>query len=136
MFKSVIIQKVEIADASALPSMMILPKGECQIENLQMFTEFNIKGLVSATVKDELSNNQLVYTTTVEFNTCIKTTEGMRRKAFLLTAADGTRYLVGTGSRPYPVITESNPFPHRPTESMLKKVTVKWTAPHPMLRII
>ena len=136
MFKSVIIQKVEIADASALPSMMILPKGECHIVNTSMFTEFNTKGLVDVTVKDELSNNQLVYTTTVEFNTCIKTTEGMRRKAFLLTAADGTRYVVGTGSRPYPVITESNPFPDRPTESMLKKVTVKWTAPHPMLRII
>ena len=60
----------------------------------------------------------------------------VRQAAFRLTSVDGKRYMIGTDSRPYPIIRERNPFPEKPVDSSLKTVTITWKSLMPMLLIV
>ncbi|MGX8697961.1 MAG: hypothetical protein ACSW8D_16395, partial [Prevotella sp.] len=91
---------------------------------------------VGVTIEDSYENNQKVYTTTATFNTCDKQPMTVRQAAFRLTSVDGKRYMIGTDSRPYPIIRERNPFPEKPVDSSLKTVTITWKSLMPMLLIV
>lgn len=136
MSKLVHVRKIEIADACSLGSIQVFNETTCRFKSDPVFSEISIKELVGVTVEDSYENNQKVYTTTATFNTCDKTPMTVRQAAFRLTSMDGKRYMIGTDSRPYPIIKERNPFPEKPADSTLKTVTITWKALLPMLLIV
>ena len=130
------VRKIEIADACSLGSIQVLNETSCRFKTQPVFSEIGIKELVGVTIEDSYENNQRVYTTTVTFNTCDKKPMTARQAAFRLTSLDGKRYMIGTDSRPYPIIKERNPFPEKPGDSTLKTVTIVWKSLLPMLLIV
>ncbi len=122
-------------EAISLSGMKIVSPVSCRFENVPQFTEINTKSIADVRIEDVVENNIRKFTTTLQFSTCDKTPSTSRRLAYRLTTVDNSTYIIGTSSRPYPVSTESNPFPDKPTESILKKVTVKWTSVYPMLKV-
>ena len=136
MSKLVHVRKIEFADACSLGSIQMLNGTSCRFKNQPAFSGIDIMELVGVTIEDSYENNQKVYTTTATFNTCDKKHMTLRQAVFRLTSVDGQRYLIGTDSRPYPIIKERNPFPEKPADSAMKTVTITWKAPYPLLLII
>ena len=125
-----------MADTSSLESLQVVGETSCRFRSLAVFSELHIHELVGVTIEDSYENNQKVFTTTATFKTCDKIPLTVRQVAFRLTSIDGQQYMIGTGSRPYPIIKERNPFPEKPADGSLKTVTITWKALMPMLLII
>ncbi len=136
MFKSVIIKKVESIPVGNLSGMKIVSSDECRFDDEPQFTEINIRLLADVRVSDSLDGNVRKFTTVLTFSVCDHSPSFSRRLAYRLTAADGTQFMIGTNKRPYAITTENIPFPDSPTESLLKKITVKWTSAYPMLKVV
>ena len=136
MSKLVHIRKIEMADASSLESLRVVGEVSCRFKSLAVFSEIHIHELVGVTIEDSYENNQKVFTTTATFKTCDKMPLTVRQVEFRLTSIDGKQYMIGTGSRPYPILKEGNPFPGKPDENTLKTVTITWKALTPMLLVV
>lgn len=136
MSKLVHVKKIEIADACSLGSIQVLSETTCRFKSQPVFSEINIKELVGVAIEDSYENNQKVYTTTATFNTCDKKPITVRQASFRLTSVDGKQYMIGTDSRPYPIIKERNPYPEKPADTTLKTVTITWKSLLPMLLIV
>jgi hypothetical protein len=136
MSKLVHVNKIEMLRCEDLIPMIVLSDTTCRFSREPFFTFMDIHELVGVTVEDSYENNQKVFTTTATFATCCKKPLTDRRMAFRLTSVDGKRYMIGTNSRPYPIIRQNNTFPDKPADSMLKSVTITWKAMTPMLLIV
>ncbi len=136
MSKLVHVSKIEKIYTDQLSSMKIVERTKCLFQSQPIFEEISVNELVDAVCEDSLENNEKVFTTTISFQTCDKTTSLLRRMAFRLTCLDGKKFMVGTNHRPFPIIKENNPYPGKPTESALKKITITWKSPYPMLEIV
>lgn len=135
MSKLVHVNKIEFTSAALLVPMRMASATSCRFSSAVAFTEINIEDLVDVIIEDEYENNQRVYTTTASFRTCSKSVVLGRKLAFRLTSVDGKRFMIGSRTRPYPIIRVKDPFPGRPTDDTLKTVTVTWKALTPMLLI-
>ena len=127
------IVKVEFASGTSLSNLKVTSPSSCRILSAVNFSEILIEGLAEVNVEDAYENNQTVYSTTLSFQSHDRKLFGLRQAAFRLSSADGHRYMLGTHTRPYPIIKETVPFPDKPGDSTLKKVTVTWKSPLPML---
>ena len=127
--------KIEIVDSYELTGMVLLEPGKCWIKNHPSFEKICVRGLVGAKTEDEYENHQKVYTTTATFLTPDITVRRWHHKCFRLTSADGSQYIIGTSFRPFPIIKEEQTFPEKESDSTLKKVTIKWTSPYPILQL-
>lgn len=131
------IVKIEQIQVSELSGLVFVKNASCKLPVGVNFCEIeDIRGLIGTKIEDDEQDGQKVYTTTVTFQTKEKTPGDRVRLAFRLTSIDGTQFLVGTDSRPYPVIKENNAFPEKPGDSDMKTVTITWKATLPMLTIL
>ena len=124
-----------MASAESITAIRVITGTTCRFTNDVLFTEISIHGVVGVIVEDSYENNQKVFTTTATFQTCDKLPQTERRMAFRMTGIDEKRYMIGTDSRPFPIIKERNPYPERPADSSLKTVTITWRSLLPMLLI-
>ena len=135
MFKCVHINKIEMSPVDTLSAMEVVSESSCRFSSAVTFSGIDISELVGVTVEDDYNNNQKVFTTKATFKTCSKLQPAGRRMAFRVTSVDGKRFMIGSHARPYPIISEKNPYPERPTDAVLKTVTITWKSMLPMLLI-
>ena len=122
MSKLVHVNRIEMIRIEELTPLKVIDSTSCRFERSVDYSQLEIKELVGVVVEDSYDNNQKTYTTTAT--------------AFRLTSVDGRQYMIGTSSRPYPIIKEKNNFPEKPNDSTMKTVTITWKAPLPMLLVI
>lgn len=125
-----------MALSESLSYLKIVSDISCRFTHNVSFEEICINEVVGVTIEDSYENNQKVYTTTAIFQTCDKLPITKRHLSFRLTGIDGKRYMIGTNSRPFPIIKENNPYPEKVTDSSLKTVTITWKSMLPMLLIV
>ena len=118
-----------------LNSLQMISPSSCRMKSSLLFTDLEIQDLVGVTVEDSYENAQRKYTTTVTFKTPCRKFLALRCMAFRLTDANGNQYLIGTNSRPYPIIKELQTFPDKVPDSSLKQFSITWKSMHPMLLI-
>lgn len=128
--------KIEQCDCSLLHDVGIFSEKRCFFLQNVNFTEINAFGNIQVSDESSYENNELVWTTTITYKVKSKDPQGWRRKAFRMTAIDGTQYFVGTDERPFAVIKESNPWPDKATGSTLMTVTVTWKSSHGLMQIL
>ena len=136
MSKLVHVNKIEMIRIEELTPLKVIDSTSCRFSRSVDFTQLEIKELVGVVVEDSYDNNQKTYTTTATFETKCKEPITSRHLAFRLTSVDGRQYMIGTSSRPYPIIKEKNNFPEKPNDSTMKTVTITWKSPLPMLLVI
>lgn len=117
-----------------LNSLRLISKYECRMKQSLLFTDLDIQDLVGVTVEDSYENAQRKYTTTVTFKTPCRKLLALSRMAFRLTDVNGNQYMVGTNSRPFPIIKEVQNYPEKVPDSSLKQFTITWKSMCPMLR--
>lgn len=129
------ILKIECVSSASLDGMLVIDKNKCRIPTVT-FSKIDILDMVGVKVTDAYEDNQRIYTTTATFKTCDKRPSDLRGMAFCLTSKTGAQFMIGTGSRPYPVVKEDNPYPEKAVDPMTKTVTITWKSPYPPLLII
>lgn len=100
------------------------------------FKEINTLGLIEVTEESNFEENERIWTVTIKYTSTCKTPESPRRKAYKLTDTSGQQYLVGSPSRPYPVVKESNPYPSKANGQILRDVTITYKSKVGMRRIV
>lgn len=87
---------------------------------------------VSEAVEDgsRLTSVRLTAHTTEDFHV------DNRRLCWRVTTVDGRRYLIGLDEQPWPVATVADAYPDRATDRSGKTLTVTWTTPLGLLRIV
>jgi hypothetical protein len=86
----------------------------------------NIKIPASLSITDKDDDKNQLYTATLKFKTCEKLSR-MARYAYRATLTDGTKKIIGTDQRPFPVVTITQNMPENVTDNQLDEVTVTWT---------
>lgn len=117
-----------------LNSLRLISKYACRMKQSLLFTDLDIQDLVGVTVEDSYENAQRKYTTTVTFKTPCRKLLALSRMVFRLTDVNGDQYMVGTNSRPFPIIKEVQNYPEKVPDSSLKQFTITWKSMCPMLR--
>lgn len=136
MSKLVHVNKIEMIRIEELTPLKVIDSTSCRFERSVDFSQLEIKELVGVVVEDSYDNNQKIYTTTATFETKCKEPITSRHLAFRLTSVEDRQYMIGTSSRPYPIIKEKNNFPEKPNDSTMKTVTITWKSIYPMLKIL
>ncbi|MCH4099152.1 MAG: hypothetical protein LKF06_00765 [Prevotella sp.] len=86
----------------------------------------DIKKPASLAINDRVDNGTRNVTTKLTFYILQDWMPDARRLSFLCDTVDGDRYLIGTGQRPYPVITQQQVHPEKGTDNQLTEVVVEW----------
>lgn len=136
MLKLVHVNKIEKVRIADLSSLRIVSPSTCRFVKDVHFSEISIKELAGVSVEDSYENNQKIFTTTITFHAMDHEPLSDRQYAFRLTTVKGEKFLVGTNTRPYPIIKENTPYPEKPADNMLKKMTITWKSIYPMLKIL
>lgn len=125
-----------MAEAASLSSMKIISDNSCLFPQTVAFTEININELAEVSIEDAYENNQIVYTTICKFQICDKKLQTYRQMAFRLTSINGSQFIIGTKSRPFPIMKSSRSYPDNPSNTYFDTVTITWKSTRPMLHII
>lgn len=85
-------------------------------------------GLAAMEVSDEVADGRHTVTTKLTATLCGRYTPMAGPVAVLLTCADGTRLLLGTGERPMPAVTLADTLPDKASERSAQTITVSYAA--------
>lgn len=95
-------------------------------ENIPWKEIEGIKRPASMTISDKLDNGTRTFNTKLTFYIWDDWMKGASRLSFLCLTVEGDKYLIGTGQRPYPVITQQQVHPDKGTDNQLSEVVVEW----------
>lgn len=127
---------IEKVNSEKLTPIRIISKAKCHFNAEVNFEEIKVQELVGVTIEDAYENNQKIYTVTAQFLMKDKEPLTDRHLSFKLTSINGKQYLLGTNSRPFPIIKENNNFPEKPADSQMKQVTITWKSTYSLLQIV
>lgn len=130
------IVKIEEADCKDVSKYYAVAGHSVVVTESANFKEINTVGLIEVTEESNFEENERIWTVTIKYTSPCKTPEGTRRKVYQLTDAVGQRYLVGSASRPYPVVKESNPYPSKANGQILRDVTITYKSKEGMRKIL
>lgn len=100
------INKVEWCDARHLHLAVPFPDNiTVYCEDYMPYRELPIVGLASMEVSDKVDNGARIWTSKVSATLQSRPEVPNTPMSIRLTSVDGTRYIMGLSSRPYPVIT-------------------------------
>lgn len=106
-----------------------------RITNDPQWKTLKTKNHPSLSITDKLEDKVPVYTATLKFYTC-EDLDDRGYYAYRVRLADGSYRLIGTGGRPYPVMTTEETMPEKPTDNQLNLVTITWSVPRNIPYII
>lgn len=85
-------------------------------------------GLAAMEVTDEVADGRHTVTTKLTATLCGRYTPMAGPVAVLLTCADGTRLLLGTGERPMPAVTLADTLPDKAAERSAQVLTISYSS--------
>ena len=94
-----------------LSSSIFIPGVGVYLSPALTFRKLETVGLSSLEILDRVENKNRIYSHTLTCYLPDRFNVANRKLCFLLTAISGERYLIGTDSRPYPVVTFTDSRP-------------------------
>lgn len=128
------INKVEVIDAGQLASSTFFGKGVKLADSLP-FVQLCSIGLSTFEITDKVELKNRIFHHKLTVKLAERLVSSGRKICFRLTAVDGSQYMLGSDSRPYPVIGQNDSHPSdagQPCAVMLD-VTWKSTGFYPVL---
>jgi len=131
------ITRLEVCPARHLRLARILPaEGIAVIGHYMPFREIPIAAPAALDTAEEVQTSAPVFTTKLTATLrCPAAGLPGGPLALRLTCADGTRLLLGTARRPFPLVVRSATHPARTAEECAAKLTATLTSPLPPLEI-
>ena len=88
-----------------------------------------IKPHAQLAITDKQEDKNTVWTAKLTFKTC-ETMADRDHYAYRCYLKNGQSRLIGTGDRPFPVLSVAESMPENVTDNQLNEVTVTWSSPH------
>ena len=129
------IRKIEICHARHVRTATPLPDGlSVRLPDWAPWQPLPTVGLSSLQVTEELQNGQRIYTSRLTATLPARFVPE-QRTALRLTDVQGRQLLVGLAERPYPLLTQEDILPERPSEASRTQLTATWAGTHPPILI-
>ena len=125
MDKIIYINKVEMIDVGQLSFSTFFNQGAKVSEDLP-FTELCTIGLSSFEISDKVENKVRIFHHSLKAKLTERLNVGNRKLCFRLTAVDGTQYMIGTDSRPYPLVLQEELHPSEMSQSCAVMLEISW----------
>lgn len=120
--------KVQRVPISELPFTILLHNRTFELPDSIPWKEVKCQKPAKLEISDKLEDGERIYTHKLTIKTCDEDMVSKIPYAYLVTDLESRKYLIGTGERPYPVITESEVHPDSYSSSTLIEVTISWVA--------
>ena len=128
--------KIETVKADDLSAVVFPARHLCIIPSDVVFQQIHCKVPSSCEITDKIESKVRIFTSKLTFKTNEQIDCEVHPLAYRMTTADGCRYLMGRGHRPFPVITRTENMPSSHTDSSLITYTVTWSDTVKPLQII
>lgn len=124
------ITHLSLAPAASMGQLTLFPDGHTAALNTKgaQWHPVPTTGLAAMEVSDEVADGRHTVTTKLTATLCGRYTPMAGPVAVLLTCADGTRLLLGTGERPMPAVTLADTLPDKASERSAQTMTVSYAA--------
>lgn len=131
------INQVELIEVANLSSSFFIPGVGVSLSPALTFRKLETVGLSSLEISDRVENKNRIYSHALTCYLSDRFNVANRKLCFLLTAISGERYLIGTDSRPYPVITFTDSRPEGVTSQCVVTMLVTYsnTSFYPVLDV-
>lgn len=128
------INKVEVIDAEYLASSTFFSKG-VKLDDALTFVPLCMIGLATFEISEKVESKNRLFHHSLKAKLSERIDVGNRKLCFRLTAVDGTQYMMGSDSRPYPLVfqDESHPSDAGQSCAVILDVTWKSTGFYPVL---
>lgn len=124
------ITHISIAPAASMGQLTLGPDGHTaalDTKGAQWHT-VPTTGLAAMEVNDEVPDGRHTCSAKLTATLCGRYTPLAGPVAVLLTCADGTRLLLGTGERPMPAVTLADTLPDKATERSAQALTITYSS--------
>lgn len=120
------IKSIEYIETRLLTNITLIHGAGVMLNYWRNFQQLQLIGLGKLECNSKVENGSKLFTTTLSANLAERFDPRARALAFLVTCVDGSRFLVGTDERPYPIVNTSATMPDRPSDSSLHGITVEY----------
>lgn len=122
------ITHLSLAPAASMGQLTLAPDGQTAALNTKgaLWHPVPTTGLAAMEVTDDVADGRHTVSTKVTATLCGRYTPMAGPVAVLLTCADGTRLLLGTGERPMPAVTLADTLPDKAAERSAQAITVSY----------
>lgn len=122
------ITHLSLAPAASMGQLTLAPDGQTAALNTKgaQWHPVPITGLAAMEVSDEAADGRHTVTTKLTATLCGRYTPLAGPVAALLTCADGTRLLLGTGERPMPAVTLADTLPDKAAERSAQTLAISY----------
>ena len=130
------IHKIEYCEAKHLKSAIFLPNHfKVILKEVMPWREVPIVGLATLETGDELDNGVRLHTQKLTATLETEYVFPQSPTAFLITAVNGTQYLIGTADAPFPLIQQSTILSSNAGENAITELVVNLTSRFPLTKI-
>lgn len=131
------IKRVEMIEADKLSSSIFIPGVGVYLSSQLSFQRMDTVGLSSLESSDKIENKSRIFSQTLRCYLSEGFEVANRKLCFLVTAISGEQYLIGTKSRPYPLVTFTDSRPESVSSqcAVTMHVTYSNTSFYPVLGV-
>lgn len=121
------IKTIAVIETRLLQNITIIPDKGVMLNYWRNFVELPLVNLASMEIASKVENKSRLYTTSIKALLSEHFDIANRKLAFLLTAVNGARYLVGTNESPFPVANTTDVFPDKESSNSGCTLSVEYT---------
>ena len=130
------ISRVEYCEVRELTAMTVVKKQFALVPPAANFTRLPMVGLASVEVSDKIENKQRVFVSKLAVFLPERFEVGNKKLCFRLRTVSGEYFMLGSGDRPYSIITSTDTIPDTPSSRCGSAMVVTYTGILPLLRIM
>ena len=131
------IHKIEYCEAKHLKSAIYLADHfKVILKEVMPWREVPIVGLAALETGDELDNGVRLHTQKLTATLETEYVLPQSPTVFLITAVNGTQYLLGTSEAPFPLIQQNTILSSNAAENAITELIVNFTSHFPLLKTL
>lgn len=130
------INRVEYCEVRELAAMTVVKKQFVLVPPAANFTRLPMVGLASVEVSDKIENKQRVFVSKLAVFLPERFEVSNKKLCFRLRTVSGEYFMLGSGDRPYSIITSTDTIPDTPSSRCGSAMVVTYTGILPLLRIM
>ena len=129
------IHKIEWCEAYHLQSAILMPHDRRAIlRDVAPWRTLPIVGLAALETTEEMENGVRLHTTKLSATLEETFVFPERPIAFLASSVNGSRFLVGTAQRPFPLVNQNRILPSTSAENSITELVVNYTSQFPFVK--
>lgn len=122
------IVKISVVPSHQLIGYSRISDSEASYNEDTFFSALEIKQPAQLTITDKIEDKQRIYTSKLTFKICKKWIRNAHHISFLVESMSGQKYLIGTDTHPYPIITQQEIHPDNYKDNQLTEVNVTYNS--------